>query len=115
MGRRKGETTNHIKSPPALTIESRENQMIAKAVDLAEKRIEEGTASDTLILHYLKLGTTRMQLEKAKLESEVELAKAKANSIRAEDHADQLYLDAMRAFSIYEGKEDMDDDDEDLQ
>lgn len=113
MGRKR-EPEAHRKSPPALTIESRENQMIAKAVDLAEKRIEEGTASDTLILHYLKLGTTRMQLEKAKLESEVELAKAKANSIKAEDHADQLYLDAMRAFSVYEGNDEVDDD-EDLQ
>lgn len=101
------------KTMPALTIEARENQMIAKSVDLAEKRIEEGTASDTLILHYLKLGTTRMQLEKAKLEAEVELSKAKANSIREQDSSEALYKDAIRAFGVYTGKieEDADEDD----
>lgn len=108
--RQKAEQSKKIKSPPALTIESRENQMIAKAVDLAEKRIEEGTASDTLILHYLKLGTTRMELEKAKLAAEVELANAKANSIKEQDHSEQLYLDAMKAFSEYSGDE-VDEDD----
>lgn len=110
--RRKSEKVTKPKSPPALTLESRENQMIAKSVDLAEKRIEEGTASDTLILHYLKLGTTRMQLEKAKLEAEVELAKAKADLIREQDHADQLYMEAFKAFSIYSGE---DENNEDIQ
>lgn len=110
--RRKSEKVTKPKSPPALTLESRENQMIAKSVDLAEKRIEEGTASDTLLLHYLKLGTTRMQLEKAKLEAEVELARAKSASIKEQDNAEQLYREAIKAFGIYTGNVDEDDEDD---
>ena len=48
---------------PALTPEARENQMIALAVDLAEKQLLEGTASSQVITHYLKLGTTKEKLE----------------------------------------------------
>ena len=49
---------------PALTPEARENQMIALAVNLAEKQLQEGTASSQVITHYLKLGSTKYQLEK---------------------------------------------------
>ena len=109
--RRKADESPRRKSPPALTLESRENQMIAKSVDLAEKRIEEGTASDTLILHYLKLGTTRMQLEKEKLEAEVELARAKSASIKEQDRSEQLYREAIKAFGIYTGNDEEEEDD----
>ena len=37
---------------PALTPEARENQMIALAVDLAEKQLLEGTASSQVITHH---------------------------------------------------------------
>ena len=43
---------------PAKTFEARENQLIALAVDLAEKQLSEGTASSQVITHYLKLGST---------------------------------------------------------
>jgi hypothetical protein len=46
-----------------------------------------------------------MELEKAKLAAEVELANAKATSIKEQDHSEQLYLDAMKAFSEYSGEE----------
>ena len=46
---------------PALTPESRENQMIALAIDLAEKQLQEGTASSQVITHFLKLGTTKAE------------------------------------------------------
>ena len=49
---------------PALTAEARENQMISLAVDLAEKQLQEGTASSQVITHFLKLGTTKAELER---------------------------------------------------
>ena len=61
---------------PARGIEKQEQQLIAKAVDLAERQLEEGTASAQVITHYLKLGTTREQLEKEKLRKENELLKS---------------------------------------
>ena len=48
---------------PALSPEARENQMIALAVDLAEQQLIDGTASAQVITHFLKLGTTKAELE----------------------------------------------------
>jgi hypothetical protein len=88
---------------PAVTIEARENQMIALAVDEAERRIKGGKASDSLLIHYLKLGTTRNQLEKAKLEKETALAQAKVDSIKQAEQTEERYKEAIRAMTIYTG------------
>ena len=47
---------------PAKTPEGRENQLISLAVNLAEKQLQEGTASSQVITHFLKLGTERERL-----------------------------------------------------
>lgn len=89
---------------PASTPEARENQMIALAERLAEQQLEDGTASAQVIVHYLKLATSKNQLEMQKLRSENQLLEAKADAIQSEQHADELYknaLDAMRAYSGY--------------
>lgn len=49
---------------PALTPESRENQMIALAMDLAEQQLRDGTASSQLITEFVKRGSTKARLEK---------------------------------------------------
>lgn len=87
---------------PAKTQASREKQMTALAVDLAEKKLLDGTASGQIILHYLKLATTKENLEKEKLQAENELLKAKANAIKSTKNSEELYknaLDAMRSYS----------------
>ena len=43
------------KRRPALTPEARENQLIALAVDLAERQLLDGTASAQVITHYIRL------------------------------------------------------------
>ena len=50
-------TTRKVR--PALTPEARENQLIALATDLVEKRLIEGTASSQETTHFLKLATTK--------------------------------------------------------
>ena len=70
------------KRRPALTPEARENQMIALAVDLAEKQLMEGTASSQVITHFLKLGSSKAELEREKLAMENELIRAKTESIQ---------------------------------
>lgn len=52
----------------ASTPEAREQQLIALAVDLAEKQLIEGTASSQVISHFLKLGSIRAQIEKELLD-----------------------------------------------
>lgn len=95
-------------SRPALTPEARENQMIALAVDLAEQQLRNGTASSQVITHYLKLATTREQLEREKLELEKQLLAAKREAIQAQASSSELYEDAIKAFSRYSGKKDYD-------
>ena len=61
---------------------------------------------------YLKLGTTRNQLEKAKLEKETALAEAKVKSIMQAESSEELYANAIKAMTIYSGngeEEDYDD------
>lgn len=94
---------------PALTPEARENQLISLAVDLAEQQLRDGTASSQVITHYLKLGTTRERLEKELLESEVELKKAKKESIQSADRIEKLYAEAITAMRNYGGRGDPDE------
>jgi hypothetical protein len=96
----------HKKStrPPATTPEARENQLIALAVDLAEKQLSEGTASSQVISHYLKLGSTKEQIEKEILEQQKELIKAKTEAIQSAKKVEALYADALNAMKSYSGK-----------
>lgn len=89
--------------PPARDPEARENQLINLAVDLAEKQLNNGTASAQVMTHYLKLATQRERLERAKLEKEVELLRARTDQIAAVQKIDEMYAAALRAMSAYSG------------
>lgn len=94
---------------PALNPDTRENQMIALAVDLAEKQLIEGTASSQVITHFLKLATSRERLEREKLEKENELLRAKTEAIESAKRVEELYSDALRAMRSYRGETDDED------
>jgi hypothetical protein len=83
--------------------------MISLADEEAERRIRSGKASDSLLLHYLKLGTTKNELEKAKLEADKALAEAKVESIRQSKQTEELYAEAIKAMTIYTGHGEEDD------
>lgn len=98
------------KTRPALTPEAREQQLISKAVDLAERQIDEGTASSQIIVHFLKLGTEKAKLEREKIKQENLLTQAKIESIQSSARVEELYaqaIDAMRRYSGHGG--DLDD------
>ena len=92
-----------VKSRPALSPETRENQLIALAVDLAEKQLREGTASSQVISHFLKLGSTIANLEKERLKNEVALMQAKTESIKTAKNIENLYKEAIDAMRSYGG------------
>lgn len=102
-----------VRRSPATTPESRENQMVSLAIDLAEKQLADGTASATVITHYLKIGTIREQLEKEKLVQENALLRAKAESIGSQAKTEQMYKEALDAMRTYSGQDPEDDDYED--
>ena len=110
MPRRKAtEMPDSPRHPAAKTMEDRENQMISLAVDLAEQQLMQGTASPSVIVHYLKLGSTREQLEKAKIEKETAMLNAKANALANADDIKNIMTDALEAFKSYSPMGDEDD------
>lgn len=108
----KGTVSKPLKSrefPPALTPEAQENQMISLAIDLAEQQLRDGTASSQVITHYLKLASTKDRIEKEIMERQKELITAKTEALQAAKRMEELYADAIKAFTKYNGE----DDDED--
>lgn len=91
--------------PPSKTPEGREAQLINLAMNQAQKQLENGTATSQVLTYFLKLGASIAKLEKAKLEAEVELAKAKVSSIESQQHTEELYQEALSAFRTYTGEE----------
>ena len=98
---------------PAMTPEARENQMIALAVDLAEKQLIEGTASSQVITHYLKLATTKEKIEREILEKQKELIVAKTENLQSAKRIEELYSNALKAMQNYSGQTCSMEDDED--
>lgn len=100
--------------PPATTPEARENQLIALAVDLAERQLSEGTASSQVITHYLKLGSIREKIEKEILEKKKDLLQAQTESIQSAKRVEELYLHALNAMKSYSGQGVPYEEDEDI-
>ena len=101
------------KMRPALTPEARENQLISLAVDLAERQLMEGTASSQVITRFLKLGTTKAELEKEKLKQENKLLEAKTKQAETSEEIKSLYENAIKAFRNYNGQGDPEDYEDD--
>ena len=89
---------------PGTTPESRENQLVALAVDRAEQQIRDGTASAQVITHFLKLGSTRELLEQQRLRHENELLEAKREAIASQARVEELYRSALEAMRTYAGQ-----------
>ena len=90
--------------------ENRENQLINMAYDLAEERLRDKTASAQEIVHFLKMGAAKTQLEKRKLETEAELLQSKKDAVDSAKRTDERYKEAIDAFRSYSGQDDIIED-----
>jgi hypothetical protein len=97
---------------PATTEESRENQLVSLAIDLAEKQLAQGIASSQVITHYLKLGSTREKLEQERLHRENQLLNSKVEMMASAKRIEELYEQALNAMRSYAGREIGEIDDE---
>ena len=97
------------KMRPALTPESRENQLISLAVDLVEQRLIDGTGSAQEVTHFLKLGTAKERLEREKLEEENKLLRAKTENLQSQKKMEEMYEQALNAMRDYSGQGDPDE------
>ena len=84
--------------------------MIALAVDCAEEQLRNGTASAQVIVHYLKLGSSKERIEKEILERQKDLITAKTDALKSAQHVEELYTKALKAMRSYNG--DLREDDE---
>lgn len=106
------------KSIPAKTMAGRENQLINLAVNLAEEKLRNGTASSQIITTLLNLATTKHQLENERLRSDLRVAEAKIKALEAQETSSDLYAKAIEAFRKYSGvtdEEEFDDYEEEYE
>lgn len=98
--------------PPASSDEERTLQMGSLAMDLAEMRMRNGTASSAEILYFIKAASPEARLERVKLEEETKLIQARVADIERSRNTEELYSQAIAAFQEYRGidyEEDGDD------
>ncbi len=88
---------------PATTPEAREKQVVARAYDLAEQQIMEGTASSQVITHFLKIGSSRERYEKEKLQNENKLMQAKVADLENRKTDAVMIEKALEAMKSYSG------------
>ena len=104
---RKKSTSKATMSPEAY-----ENRLINKAYKAVEKRIDSGEATAAELVHFLRQGSIREQLELEKMKKENELLRAKTESIQSQKEVKELYSEAINAFRRYSGIPDIDDEDD---
>ena len=95
-----------IKTPKAATPDAREAQLTAAAYNLAEQRILDGTASDTLIREFIKIGSPKEKVEREILERQRDLITAKTEAIKAQKRSDEMFAKALSVFKSYRGDSD---------
>lgn len=96
-------TTRKYKTRPADTPEARVNQLAAKAFDLVERRLDEGTATSQETTTLMKMASPKSEMELEKLKTENDLLKAKIEVLESAKHAEELYANAIKAFARYNG------------
>lgn len=90
--------------PPSLDPEQRENEMIMLAYARAEQDMRDGTAPSQVVLHFLNLGSSRSELEREKLESEISKLRAQVEQINVQKNNDQKFEKAIAALTRYGGR-----------
>lgn len=93
-------------SPPAMTPEVRENQLIKLTMDLAEQQLRDGTATSQVMTHFLRLGTEKTKLEIEKLKNETAFIQSKVENLESQKKTEELYEQALDAMRKYSGNED---------
>ena len=99
-------TPQPTESPPlpsASTMEGMENECIALSYELAKKRLVEGTATSAEIVHFLKLGSMKEQLDEELIRKDMALKDAKIESLQTNKQIEEMFSEAMRYMSRYQG------------
>lgn len=106
------EPSETVVSPPreALSLEAREDQLVEMAYQLAEQRIYDGTASDTLLSKLVQTGSRRERLELEIMEKQKDYITAKTEALKTAKEIEKLYADALAAMNTYRGSDSIEDE-----
>lgn len=85
--------------------ETRNDYLINLAYEQAAKQLEEGTASPTVLTHFLKQGTAQTQLQIEKVRKETALLEQKTSEIREKSSMKANQDEIMASIGKYSGKE----------
>lgn len=73
-------------------------------MNLAEKKIRDGTAPASLIIQVIRWGTETERLKQENMRVRNQLDEAKRMAIESEQRLEELTQNAMRAFTLYTGE-----------
>lgn len=85
----------------SFSIEARQDELIALALDEVEARIRNHEASAMELTQLMKLGTVKAQLEEEELKQKIALDKAKQKALSDADELKELYENALEAMKQY--------------
>ena len=106
-------TTKKKSSRTVLSPEAYENRLINKAYKAVEERIDSGQATAAELVHFLRQGSIREQLELENMKKENRLLEAKTESIASQKEVKELYAEAINAFRKYSGIPSLEDEEDD--
>lgn len=101
--REKGSASDISRERPGVTPQAMEDQGVALAMELALQKLRDGTASNQLICHFLKVGSSKEKLERDILVEQKKLVEAKTGSIQSAKKVDEMYAEAIEAMREYSG------------
>ena len=96
----------------SISPEGRENEMIALAMQVAEERMRNGTASSAEIVHFLKLGSSKERLDQEDKRKEIELKAAKTEALQSAKNIEELDAGAIKAMQKYSGHRSEEDEED---
>lgn len=88
---------------PLVGADNVERRLIALTMSEAERRILDHSASDSMLVHFLKLGSTRAELETARLRRETALIDARTTAIKSQSTSEDGYQAVIDAILGYRG------------
>jgi preprotein translocase subunit SecA len=86
---------------PPITDEAMESKMVALALQQAQKQLENGTASSQIVTHFLRLGSTRAQIELEELQLKNRLLEEKIASEQSGQRLSEMFQEVLAALKSY--------------
>ena len=84
--------------------ETKKKQLVVSALEEVSKRIENGTVSSQLLTEVLRWGTENNKLEATKKQLEIELMRAKTDSIKSSSQSAIDYQKVIESMKTYRGE-----------